>query len=103
MSFLFDIVGNAYAQTTSTTITRLSDFTALVIKLINWGIGFFWVCTVGFMMWSAYLFLFAGEDKKKVDQGKAVLKYTVIAATVALFSTAVKPILENILQSGGPQ
>jgi hypothetical protein len=36
-------------------------------------------------------------DPKKVEQAKAMVKYTIIAVVVALFSTSIRTILVNVL------
>ena len=58
----------------------------------------FWILTVGFVIYAAYLFLSAGEDEDKVKTAKSMVKYALIAAAVALLSTGIDTIVSNFLQ-----
>jgi len=66
-------------------------------SLVIWLIGIFWILAVGFIIWAAFTFLFADGDEGKVGEAKKRLLYAVIAAAVALLSTGIDMIVENLL------
>lgn len=83
-------------------VTTLKEVKTTVQTVINFFIGLFWVLTVAALIYTAFLYLMSRGDEKKVESAKKYLLYTIIAAAVALFSTAVKPIVLNLLQKTGP-
>lgn len=75
----------------------------LAEKLVNWLIGIFWIIAVGFVVWAAFIFLFANGEDDKISAAKQRLKYALIAAIVALLATGIKPITMSLLrgETGG--
>ena len=69
-------------------------------NFVVWMANIFWILTVGSMIWTAYKFLSAGEDADQIKTAKSMLKYTLIAAAVALLATSVGTITSDILSGG---
>lgn len=88
-------------------LTKLGDVGGtgygLAEKLLTWFIAVFWIVAVGFVIWSAFTFLFANGDEGKIGEAKNRLKYALIAAVVALLSVGIKPITTSLLkgETGG--
>lgn len=76
-------------------ITKLSQLG--IESLVVWLIGIFWIVAVGFIIWSAFTFLFANGDETKVGEAKKRLLYAVIASAVALLSTGIDIIAKSLL------
>src|SRR3990172_7932743 len=62
-------------------IDPLGDATLmdLINRIVNFAIGLIIAISVLFIIYAAYLFMFAGGDPKNVTQAKAIITYTVIA------------------------
>jgi hypothetical protein len=67
------------------------------ITYLEWFIGIFWVVTVGFVIWAAFLYLTAGGNEEKVSEAKRRLLYAVIAGAIALLATGIDLIVFNLL------
>jgi hypothetical protein len=78
------------------TLGEARDFT--VGTFVNWMIGVFWILAVGFVIWAAFLYLSAGGNEDRVLEAKKRLLYAVIAAIIALLSTGIGIITENLLR-----
>ncbi len=83
---------------TSVAITSVADVENTLTKIVNWMFGVFWIIAVAIMIWAAFTFLTAGDDKEKVEKAKKMLLYALIAAAVALLASGVGPIVTNILK-----
>lgn len=81
------------------TITNktVDNFTKLFIDYVEYFINLFWVLTVVFGIFAAFKYLTAKGDPKAAESAKGMVKYTVIAACVALLATVVKEIAKSIL------
>ncbi len=63
--------------------------TNLIKNITGWATGLLIAVSVLFIIYAAYLFLFAGGDPKNVTQAKNIITYTVVAIIVALMSKAI--------------
>ena len=81
----------------TTDLDTVADFNTLFIKYVEYGINLFWVLIVLFGVFAAFKYLTAKGDPKAADGAKQMVKYTVIAACVALLATVIKQIAKSIL------
>jgi len=81
----------------TTTLDTVVEFDNLFIKYVTYGINLFWVIIVLFGIFSAFKYLTAKGDPKAAESAKQMVKYTVIAACVALLATVIKEIAKSIL------
>ena len=73
----------------------------LAERVVNWMITLFWIATVGFLIWAAYLYLTAGGDEEAVGKAKKYLMYALVGGLVALLSTSLTGVIRNLLGGGG--
>ena len=88
------------AQTTTESevpIHNLDDVKSVIQVWVGYLVWFFWVASMVGMIYAALMFLNARGDVEKVKKAKAMVKYTIIAVVVALFSTAMKTIIISVL------
>lgn len=78
-------------------IENLGDVGGLVSTIVNWMIGIFWIITVAFLIWAAFLYLTAGGEEEKLNEAKSRVIYALIAAAIALLSTGIQAIVRNLL------
>ena len=76
------------------------DFNSLFLDYVKYAINLFWVLTVLFGIFAAFKYLTAKGDPKAADSAKQMVKYTIIAACVALLATVIKEIAKSILGGG---
>lgn len=81
-----------------TGVRSLDDLSRILVTLVNWVTGLFFVAAILFLFYAAYLYLLAAGDPEKLTQAKNQLIYSVIAITVALLAGSVRFIVENILR-----
>lgn len=91
-----ELFNTALAQ--SPPITSIADVQSTMTKIVNWMISGFWIAAVGTIIWAAFIFLTAGDDKEKVEKAKKMLLYAVIAAAIALLANGISAITFNILK-----
>ena len=72
----------------------------ILAKFVGWMIKIFWIATVGFLIWAAFLYLTAGGIEDNVTKAKKYIIYALIAAAVALLSTVIDDITRNLLKGG---
>jgi hypothetical protein len=80
-----------------TPISALTDITSGTSSIVGWLITIFWIVAVGFIIWSAFLYLGAGGDEERLTKAKAYLKYAIIAAVVATLAIGIQAIVINLL------
>lgn len=79
-------------------ITTTGQAKSTLINLITWMMGIFWILTVAFLIWAAFLFLTAGGEEEKITKAKRTILYAVIAGVVATVATAIDIIVYNLLK-----
>ena len=79
-------------------VQGLNDINQIIVGLVNWVTGLFFVTAILFLFYAAYLYLGAAGDPEKLTQAKNQLIYSVVAITVALLAGSVRFIVENILR-----
>jgi hypothetical protein len=87
-------------QAPQVNITSLRQVTQIIVNLVNWVIGLFFVAAILGLFYSAYNYLMAAGDPERLGTAKNALIYTIIAIVVALLATSVRFIVENILRGG---
>lgn len=81
-----------------TGIRSLDDVSRILVTLVNWVTGLFFVAAILFLFWAAYLYLRAAGNPENLTKAKEQLIYSVVAITVALLAGSVRFIVENILR-----
>lgn len=80
-----------------TPLSGLTDITGSTSSIVGWLLAIFWVAAIGFIIWSAFLYLGAGGDEERLTKAKAYLKYAIIAAVVATLAIGIQAIVTNLL------
>lgn len=78
-------------------IDEPEDVVKAAENFVVWMYRVFWVVAVGFVIWSAFLFLNAGGDAEKVSKAKTMLLYALIAAAIVLLANNIDLIVKNLL------
>ena len=91
-----ELIKTALAQ--SPPITSVADVQNTIAGIVNWMISGFWIAAVGAIIWAAFTFLTAGDEKEKVEKAKKMLLYAVIAAAIALLANGISGITYSILK-----
>ncbi len=78
-------------------VTGLAGTYGLITKLLGYLVALFWILTVVFFILAAINYLTAAGDEKKIAKAKAMVKYGIIGVVVALFSTAIRGLIVNVL------
>jgi hypothetical protein len=78
-------------------VTSVNDAYGLISKLVGYFIALFWILTVVFFILAAINYITAAGDEKKIAKAKAMVKYGIIGVIVALFSTAIRSLVLNVL------
>ncbi len=73
----------------------------LIDRVANWAVGLLIAISILFMIYAAYLFMFAGANPSNVQTAKNIILYTVIAIVVALLSRAMLSIVTDLLTGSG--
>ena len=79
-------------------VQGLNDINQIIVGLVNWVTGLFFVAAVLFLFYAAYLYLSAAGYPEKLKKAKDQLIYSVIAIAVALLAGSVRFIVQSILQ-----
>ncbi|MDO8430037.1 MAG: pilin [bacterium] len=81
-----------------TGVRSLDDVSRILVTLVNWVTGLFFVAAILFLFYAAYLYLGAAGDPERLTKAKDQLIYSVIAIAVALLAGSVRFIVESILR-----
>lgn len=79
-------------------VTSLSAVNRVIVNIVNWVMGLFFVAAVLFIFWAAYLFLNAAGDPGRLTHAKDQLIYAIVAIVVALLAGSVRFIVASVLQ-----
>ncbi|MDP3729735.1 MAG: hypothetical protein Q8R26_03265 [bacterium] len=82
----------------TTGIRDLNDVSRVIITLVNWLTGLFFIAAILFLFYSAFLFFFAAGDPEKLKSAKNQLIFSIIAILVALLAGSIRFIVESILR-----
>ncbi|MFA6436995.1 MAG: pilin [Candidatus Paceibacterota bacterium] len=80
------------------------DVVRIIINIRNWFAGIVLIIAVAAVLVSAFMFMTAGGDDKKVDIAKKILKNAVIGIVVALLAFGIVSLISstlNDLRGGG--
>lgn len=88
---------NEVRAATPSSIDTPEDIVKLVGDLSGWMWRIFLIVAVIMILYSAYLFLFAGGNSETLDKAKKQLKYAVIAIIVALLAGGAVKLIQSIL------
>jgi len=79
------------------TATNPNTFIQLVADIIFWIGILLGGIAILIMFWSAFLFMTAGDNTGRQDKAKKFLTWGIIGIIVALFASAIVPLVYNIL------
>jgi len=80
-----------------TSIRGLSDVNRVIVNIVNWVMGIFFVVAVLFIFYAAYLYLTAAGNPEQVTKAHNQLIYSIVAIAVALLAGSVRFIVANVL------
>lgn len=75
------------------------DFPTLVNQIADWLLSIGLVISTGVVIWSAYLFLFAGGNKDRVTRARNTLWYAIIGIVILLLAKGVASIIASFFSS----
>lgn len=82
----------------STNVRSINDVTRIIVSLVNWITGLFFVAAILSLFYAAYLYLGAEGTEERVAKAKEQLIYSIVAITVALLAGSVRFIVESVLR-----
>ncbi|MDE2001640.1 MAG: hypothetical protein KGI60_03715 [Patescibacteria group bacterium] len=81
-----------------TNVQSINDVTRIIVSLVNWITGLFFVAAILSLFYAAYLYLGAEGTEERVAKAKEQLIYSIVAITVALLAGSIRYIVQSILQ-----
>jgi len=78
-------------------ITKPGDVSTLIANVLGWLGGVIFVIGAIMLLWSAFLYLFAGGSDTNVSKAKSYMIYAIVGIAVAILALAVRPFLINVL------
>lgn len=90
--------GSQVTNAPVSSVRQLSDVTRIIISLVNWITGLFFVAAILSLFYAAYLYLGAEGTEERVAKAKEQLIYSIVAITVALLAGSIRYIVQSILQ-----
>jgi len=85
-------------QTPTTNVRSINDVTRIIVSLVNWITGLFFVAAILSLFYAAYLYLGAEGTEDRVAKAKEQLIYSIVAIAVALLAGSVRFIVESVLR-----
>ena len=74
-----------------------SDISTLINSIATWLLEIGATIAVIMILWSALLFMTAGDNKDKVTQARKTLWYAIIGLTVLILAKGVTYFIQNVL------
>jgi len=75
------------------------DFRTLLVRIINWVLGFVGLCAVIMFIYGGYMYMFsAGEN---TDNGKKTLIYALVGMIIIILAFAIVNTVAGTVASGG--
>ncbi len=81
-----------------TNVQSINDVSRIIVALVNWVTGIFFVAAILSLFYAAYLYLGAEGTEERVAKAKEQLIYSIVAITVALLAGSIRYIVQSILQ-----
>lgn len=81
-----------------TNVQSITDVTRIVVSLVNWITGLFFVAAILSLFYAAYLYLGTGGDEEQIAKAKTQLIYSIVAITIALLAGSIRYIVASILR-----
>ena len=78
-------------------ITKPGDVSTLIANVLGWLGGVIFAIGAIMLLWSAFLYLFAGGDEDRVERAKSYMIYAIVGIAIAILALAVRPFLINLL------
>jgi len=78
-------------------IRDVNDALGILVSVIELAQVVFWILTVGFGLYGAYLYLFATGSKESAAQARRVFIYTAIAALLGIIAYGLPGIIEGFV------
>lgn len=81
-----------------TSVQSINDVTRIIVSLVNWITGLFFVAAILSLFYAAYLYMSASGDEEKLGKAKNQLIYSIIAIAIALLAGSVRYIVASVLR-----
>ena len=78
-------------------INDVSSFLYILVSLIQFAEAVFWILTVGFGLYGAYLYLFAAGNSEQAAKARKVFIYAAIAALLAIVAYGIPGIVNSFI------
>jgi hypothetical protein len=78
-------------------VTDLGSALSILLYIVNLAQIVFWIMTVGFALYGAYLYLFAVGDKESAAKARKVFIYAVIAALLSIVAYGIPGIVADVV------
>jgi magnesium-transporting ATPase (P-type) len=75
-------------------VAGLKNVLKKIADIIQW---IFWIAAIVSAFWAGFLYLTAAGETEKLSKARKQLWYTVVAIVIALLSTGLPALIENIL------
>lgn len=79
-------------------VNSLQQFLDLLVWFVQLFQAVFWILTVGFGLYAAYLYLFSGGSKEAVSKAHRTLIYAVVAGIVSILAYAIPGIVDSFFR-----
>ncbi len=86
------------ANVPTTNVRSINDITRIIVSLVNWITGLFFVAAILSLFYAAYLYLSAAGDEGTIEKAKNQLIYSIVAIAIALLAGSVRFIVESVLR-----
>ncbi|MCK5413412.1 MAG: hypothetical protein KAI57_03475 [Candidatus Pacebacteria bacterium] len=70
-----------------------NDFTAAIVNMTNWILGFVTLIAVLMIIWGGVLYLTSAGDDSRAENGKKTITYALIGLVVAGFAYAIVQVI----------
>lgn len=74
------------------------SFPELIDRIADWLLRMGLIISTGVIIWSAYLFLFAGGSKERVTQARQTLLYAIVGIVILLLAKGVTSIIVSFFE-----
>ncbi|MEK7093735.1 MAG: hypothetical protein AAB903_00130 [Patescibacteria group bacterium] len=78
-------------------INDVNDALYILVSVIELAQIVFWILTVGFGLYGAYLYLFSGGNTEKAAQARKVFIYAIVAGLLGVIAYGIPGIVEGFV------
>ena len=94
--FPFLALAQLISPENTTLPTKPGDVSTIITNVLGWLGGIIFAIGAIMLLWSAFLYLFAGGDEDRVERAKSYMIYAIVGIAVAILALAVRPFLINL-------